>query len=361
MHLSRGILLAVTVLVAAQAARSVAAPTPARIDVELVTEAGVPPTAAQQWYQVLTDLKVSNLRVRSADNADQPAIISGGRPEAPSYKVVGIISRGGDLILPGGKFRTADQAQLGQWLARLRREGPDRARGGPRLPYGLTKEQFAQVYEDLSRLIPFSSKGVKPADFVHRLADLVRYPLSGEAGSAARLDRAEPIDVELRGMTAGTALAYTLDGLGLALVPRLDARRQPTYMITPMREKQERWPVGWPPRDPRRELVPTLFDNVDVELDDVELSRILTAVGDHVAAPILIDRAALRSEKIDLAKTKVSMPAKRSMYEIVLRKILVPHHLTHDVLLDEADKPFVWITSTRKAAEAKAKSKEPAR
>jgi hypothetical protein len=360
MRCLRGI-FAATLCAASLAALAAQAPTAARIEIVLATEPGIAPTAPGQWYQLFTDLQVSNLRVRAAETADVPAITSAGSASAPVYKVVGIVNRSGELLVPGGKFRATDKAGLAEWLKKLRTEGPERAKGGPRLPFGLSKEQFGEIHEDLARPVTFSTKGLKPADFVHRVADLVQYPLSGDAAAASLLDAAGSIDVELRGLSAGTTLSYVLDTLGLALVPRLDARRQPTYAIAPVRQKQEQWPIGWEGREPRRDLVPSLFDTVDVELTDVELSRVLVAVGEHVPVPILVDHPALASEKVDLAKIKMSLPAKRSMYDLVLRKVLVPNRLVHEVRVDEANRPFLWITTARKAAEAKPKTKEPAR
>jgi hypothetical protein len=349
---------AVLLLVASQPAPARQSSAPPKIEIVLATEPGIAPTVPGQWFQLFADLKENNLRIRAAGTADAPAITSAGRPEAPVYKVVGIVNRNGELLVPGGKFRITERAGLADWLKKLRTEGPERAKGAPRLPFGLSKDQFGQIHDDLARAIPFSTKGLKPADFVNRAADLVQHPLSGDAASAALLEAAEPIDAELRGLSVGTGLAYLLDTQGLALVPRLDARRQPIYAIGPESKRQQRWPMGWEAREPRRDLVPSLFDTVEVELTDVELSRILAAVGEHVPAPILVDRAALAGEKIDLAKVKMSLPAKRTMYDLVLRKVLVPNRLTHEVRVDEGHRPFLWITTARRAAEAKAKSKE---
>jgi hypothetical protein len=354
-------IFAIPLCVVSLAAPAAQAQTAAKIEIVLATEPGIAPTVPGQWFQLFTELKITSLRVRAAESTDVPAISSAGTAAAPVYKVLGIVNRSGDLLVPGGKFRAADKAGLAEWLKKLRTEGPERAKGAPRLPFGLSKEQFGLVHDDLARPVPFSTLGIKPADFVHRVADLLQYPLSGDAAAAALLDPAEPVDVELRGLSAGTTLAYVLDALGLALVPRLDARRQATYAILPARDKQERWPTGWEGREPRRDLVPSLFDTVDVELTDVELPRILAAVGEHVPAPILVDRAGLANEKINITKIKMSLPAKRTMYDLVLRKVLVPNRLTHEVRVDDGNKPFLWITTPRRASEARPKDKEPTR
>ena len=195
-------------------------------------------------------------------------------------------------------------------------------------------------------------------DFLDRVADLVRHSVTGEAAVEPLLADARAIEVELKGLSAGTATAYVLAQKGLAFAPRLDSRRQPAYMIGPARQKQEQWPIGWPAKQPKRDLLPALFDTVEVEVNDVELPRVLTAVAEHISAPILIDEPTLAAEKKDLGKIKVSLPAKRSIYESVLDKVLVPKMLAHEMRVDEAEHPFLWITSARKASDPQAKTKK---
>ncbi len=330
-----------------------------RLEVELVTEAGATPTAAQQWYKVLTAAKVDDLRVHAGASSTLPDVTASYRAGVPVYKVVGVVNRSGDLVLPSVTFRPADKARLAEWLAKVRQQGPDALKVGERLPFGLAKDSLEQFRADLSRPLKLSTSGMRPVEFIHQVADILAYPLSTDTTSAARLNAAEPLVTELRGTSLGTSLAYVLGQAGLGLVPRVDDRRQPSYTIVSLRDKLESWPVGYPPQQPRRDLVPSLFDTVDVELDQVEIPRVLSAVGAHVSAPVLVDYAALQREKIDLDQVKVSLPAKRSMYEIILRKVLIPQRLAHEVRVDDAQRPFIWVSTVRQVTELK--SKEAAR
>ena len=189
---------------------------------------------------------MTNLRIRAVEPADKPAITSTGNVAAPAYKVLGVVTRSGELLLPGGKFRATDKARLGQWLTALRTEGPERAKGGSRLPFGLTKEQFQQVHDDLARPLSFSTLGLTPSDFVHRAADVLQLPLASDAASAGLLTAGAPLDAELRGLSAGTGLAYVLELQGLSITPRRDPRGALSYAIAPARDKGEHWPTGWP-------------------------------------------------------------------------------------------------------------------
>ena len=63
----------------------------ARVSIELVTEKGIPLTAAQQWNQVFSELGVNNLRIRSAIAGDAMGVENRGTKDAPVYDVVGVI------------------------------------------------------------------------------------------------------------------------------------------------------------------------------------------------------------------------------------------------------------------------------
>ncbi|MBI2823125.1 MAG: hypothetical protein HYX69_00375 [Planctomycetia bacterium] len=327
----------------------------ARIEMDLSLETGSPPTTARQWYERLTELKVDNLRLRAAGAAVEPAIATSGTAAGPVYKVTAMINRAGELLVPGGRFRAADRGRLSQWLDTLRQEGPERAAGAPRLPFGLSTEQFAAVRKDLARPVSFATKDVAAIDFANRLSRSLAYRLAPATSATAALRNAPVIDVDLAGMASGTALAFVLDRAGLAFSPGLDAKREPFYAISAKIAEGEAWPIGHKPERAERHVLPALFEMADVELKDVELPRVLAAVGQQVQAPVLVDTAGLAREKIDLAALRASLPAKRSMYEIVLGKILVPNLLTHELRVDEADKPFLWITPARQPAAQRSK------
>ena len=51
------------------------------------------------------DLKVDNLRARTAGAADGPSVTADEQAGVPVYKVVGVVSRNGELMLPSGRYR----------------------------------------------------------------------------------------------------------------------------------------------------------------------------------------------------------------------------------------------------------------
>ena len=86
---------------------------------------------------------------------------------------------------------------------------------------------------------------------------------------------------------------------------------------------------------------------VPIELADVELSDVLTAISELAETPILIDYAELEARQIDLEKIKVSFPRKMTTWSLALRQLVVPKRLTRELWQDEAGRVFVWITTTR--------------
>lgn len=334
------------VIVAIAAARATAAP---RIDMELGTAEGFPATSSQRWYQLLTDLKVDNLRIRSARTGEKPAIEATGSEADPTYKVVGTLTASDELQLPGGKFSSRDRGRLAAWFEKLRSEGLERAAGGPRLPFGLSQQQLTAIGEDLSRPVEFSTKDIKLSDFLTRVGGGLKFALSADALAAARLRDARPLETESRGLARGTALAYALEQKGLALVPKLDARRQVAYTVTGQRGGQESWPTGRPLKLPKRDVLPGLFEFLNVELQDVPTSQALSAVAERLNVPVLIDRRALAHYKIDMAAAKVTLPAKRTTYDNTLRKIMTAAKLKEEWREDDAGKPLLWITTPKPA------------
>jgi hypothetical protein len=70
-------------------------------------------------------------------------------------------------------------------------------------------------------------------------------------------------------------------------------------------------------------------------------------VGKRVKAPIVIDYNALARLDVDLATKKVDLPKTNTFYARALDRVLSQANLKYEVRVDEADKPFLWISSIR--------------
>jgi hypothetical protein len=316
----------------------------ARVDMELCTEKGFPLTGAQEWYKLLTALKVDGLQIRGARETDQAGIETRGAEASPSYRVTGILTAKGELLVPGGRFTSRDRVGISTWLTRLKEQGPAQAQGGDKLIFGLSDAQYAAVRRDLTRPVDFSTKGMSVQDLVTRISQGLELPLSIDRNVSGAMAEADKLDVELRDVSRGTVLAYAIRAAGLVLQPRLGSNRQPEYVVT-VSSGQTVWPVGWPATKPERQILPMMFEMLNVELDDVDLTQVIEAIAERLKAPVLVDQQALARQKIDMAAIKVSYPSKQTFYKKVLQVVLFKARLKHEVRVDEADKPLLWITT----------------
>ena len=134
------------VALALSLAASLAAQTAGRVELELITEPGVPVNAAQRWLGSLKDVSFSSIRIRSANPGDKVEVRQRGGEGSRSYLVVGLLTERNTLQLPGGEFRMGDTSGLRAWLAKIQEGGESRLQESPG-PFGLTPSQLVAVHE----------------------------------------------------------------------------------------------------------------------------------------------------------------------------------------------------------------------
>jgi hypothetical protein len=299
-----------------------------------------------RWMRGLSQAGVENIRMQSNPSGQQPGIAVQGTAERPVYVVTGILTTRSELVLPGGRFQLSDATRIAQWLADLAAHGPPERRE-PRGAFGLTNRQAEVVARRLSPSVGFSTKGQARDQVARRLAGSLQPPPNVTAGVWGVLGE-EPLAEELSELSCGTALAYILRLADLSLVPRSDGE-QVAYALVPADESQQAWPVGWPAEKPVRELVPVMFEFLNVEINGVSAATAIEAIGGRLKVPVLVDHAALSRHGIDPAKVTVTLPAGRSTYSLILQKVLFQARLKYEVRVDDAGKPLVWITTIKPA------------
>ncbi|HUY91780.1 MAG TPA: hypothetical protein VMV10_23760 [Pirellulales bacterium] len=318
-----------------------------RVELELATEGNFPATAQQQWYSLLTELKVDNLRIRKATADDKAEIVVGGTQQSPVYRVIGLLTGNNQLVVPGGRFSSRDRGEISAWLTKLRQDGPERVQSKGKLPFGLLPNELADVNADLSRRVMFSTKDMPLADAVAQIAGQLNHPLEIDRSASLALREAEKIRDELEGISSGTALAYLLRPAGLVLEPGLDQKKKLRYSVGRPSAGRTAWPVGWTADKPAREILPALFEQLNVDLDDALLSETLEAIGARLEAPVLYDHYALARRGIDPEKATVKLAPKRLAYAVILNKVLHQAELKGEWRVDENDKPLLWVTTLK--------------
>lgn len=346
---SRSALVFATILFSLVAIAMVIAPPRAfaaqpRIDLELATESDFPATEARKWSEMLGQLGLSSVRIRGGKESDVPEIQTLGKDDSPSYRVVGILTGDGKLLLPKGRFTLSDRGRIEQWLAKLREGGIEGVTVKP-AAFGLLPTQLVTVHEALAVPVTFSTAGQKPQAAAKKIADGLSLKFITDATGQRALASPEPIADELQGLSSGTALAAILRPLGLVLFPEKSGG-EIRLRIADSRSASEHWPIGWPPQGNPSQTLPDLFKTLNVEIASTPLAEALPAIQTRLKAPVLLDHNSIARHEIDL-QTKVDLPASNTYYDRILDRLLSQARLQYELRVDEAAKPFLWITTTK--------------
>jgi len=323
-----------------------AQPAVGQVRLELVGDPLTAAAAFQEWGQALGQAGIKNVRIRGAAAGDKVGIEVLGSPEQPIYVVTGIIQSRDELILPGGRYRRSQIKQMANWLEELARLGPPERRPA-KVAFGLTKQQFAEILEHARQPVGFSTKGMPRLEAIQRVSRALRVPVETPKELAADAGD-DVVAEELSELSCGTALACLLRPAGYCLVPRsLNGRAG--FAIVQSQPSMEIWPIGWepPPDKSLKQLAPGLLEVINVHLEKVPASDVISAVSQRVKVPVLLDYNALARHGIEPAKAIVNLPPGKITYAAALRRALFQAGLKYELRLDEADKPLLWITTLK--------------
>lgn len=331
-----------TAIVAAYLAAAPLAAAEPRVELEISTEPGSLGTSAREWTDLLTKAGFSTVRLRGGKAGDSLTVQKRGSDASPTYFVTGALTADNQLLLLKGRFGLGDRAKIEAWLAKIRESGEEGVTIKP-AAFGLLPKQLVAVHEALAVPVAFSTRGKLPRDVAKQIADTLSLKFITDAAGQAALATPEPVADELQGLTAGTALAATLRPLGLVLVPEKtgsDLRLR----ISDSQAVKENWPIGWPVKSNPGQTLPGLFKFLDVEVQKTPLAEALAAVAGRLKTPYLIDHNSVARRSIDLNQ-KVDLPKGQTYYNRALERLLIQAKLKYDLRIDEADKPFLWITA----------------
>ena len=315
-----------------------------RVDLEVITEAGFIGTDARAWSEMLTKAGFSSVRIKSGAN-ESPSMQSIGTTAVPAYHVVGVVTAANQLLLPKGRFGINDRNKIETWLRKLREGGEDAINIKP-TAFGLLPKQLVAVHEALAIPVQGSTLGQPPRETAKKIADRLTYKFTSDEVAQRALAQGEPIADELENISSGTALAAILRPLGLIMFPEKNGP-DIRLRIASSRDAKEHWPVGWPLKGNPAETLPELFKFLKVNIGDAPLSEALTAIAGRVKAPLLLDHNSLARARTDLS-TKVSLAETNIFYSRALDRLLSQAKLKYEIRLDEADKPFLWVTTVQR-------------
>lgn len=317
-----------------------------KVAVELITGDEGVGLRAQRWSQIFDGMQV-NLTIRRANFDDKLGVTDksvGGA--ARQVRVIGRLEPQGRLIFADRSFTEADAAKLAAWLQELRTYGAQGTPDGQPV-WGLTKAQFGAVHQVLSQRLDVEVEGTEVPFAIAAFAFPKEFPVRFTGGAAKWLQSGGAtvkVRQALKGVSKGTALAVLLNEQGLGFRPRRLPSGTIELGVTTLIETADGWPVGWPLRTTRMATAPKLYAYTPVNLQEIELDAVLDAASEIIGMPVLIDYAGLDARKVDLSKVKVSHAADRTTWSLALQALAFKATARPDLWIDEAGKPFIWIT-----------------
>lgn len=314
-----------------------------QVELELVTDERVSITAQQEWMRRLAEVGITNVRLRVKQPFDKPNLENRGTADAPVYAVKGVITSDDVLHLPDRRFSLRDVRQLSTWLDDLARQGPEEKRP-QKTAFGLEVDQFGRVQKDLMLPVGFSTEGLGRREVVDKIAGQLQFPLRCELPKLRSAD--DNVVENLAQLSRGTALAYVLRPLGLSLAPQ-SASGRVVYAVIEAVPKTEVWPVGRQSEIPDRDLAPVMFEFLNVNVQGVAVTEVLNAVSKRGDLPVLWDYNALERHGVEPEKMIVNLPKSRTTYSLLLRKTLFQAKLKSEIRVDDAGKPFLWVTTVK--------------
>lgn len=316
------------------------------VSVEIAAEGGPQATAHREWLQLFAELGVDNARVRGARSGDTPRLEEFGTAERPMAKLHAFLSRQGELVVPGARFKLRDRGKLSDYLERLGADGVE-AFSADRDKYGLTREQFTAVFKALEPPLGNLPKNATLRDALRVLDGSI--PVEVDPGVAEAL-RAEAIDAELLApLSRGSALAILLRHEGLVLTPHRPVGGEHQLRVAAALGVEHPWPIGYKPDQTPRNTAPVLFEFIPVEIQGFSLAEAIDAIAprllvDGAPLPVVWDHFALRSHGIDPGGVDVAIARTKTYYLRVIDKLLFQARLKSELRVDEAGTPFLWLT-----------------
>ena len=311
---------------------------------EISGNSSTAPGTQQRWMQMLQ--KVGADRVSSKTLSGGVAGVeessSGG---TRLIKVRGFLE-GSKLELPGGSYRLRDTARIRDLLQKFRDDGMETTLS-EKHDFGLTANQLVDLAEKFAKPVAEPTKGKPFVKVIDSIASQTGVRFVRDASARAALAGQEKVSQEFQGMSSGTALAAMVKPLGLVLEPNRKQGQQVQVHIKRAEAGKQSWPAGRDPEQAPVMVEPNMFQKMPIGIKNYPLDKVMAAVQQKAKIPFIYDEQVIAAEEIDVAGTKVSISNKNGILMVMIGKLLrqtKPRRLSSELRVDDAGKPFLWIT-----------------
>ncbi|HEX4413768.1 MAG TPA: hypothetical protein VH107_09080, partial [Lacipirellulaceae bacterium] len=184
--------------------------------------------------------------------------------------------------------------------------------------------------------------------------------LDSDSDATRQLNNASPVVDELKGLSAGTALAMILRPGSLVMRPEKPRGQSVIYRIIAADadtisqntlgktsgpdSNQKNWPIGWEPDKSPGEVAPSLMETLNAEIAGYSLEEAIEAITPRLKVPLYVDHALFSVHHIDPTKIQVKLPRAKMSYKRLLDRVFTQAHVGCTIRVDESGKPFLWVT-----------------
>ncbi|MCA9058163.1 MAG: hypothetical protein KDA85_06675 [Planctomycetaceae bacterium] len=282
------------------------------------------------------------MRVENIDSRDRRVV-----------HVVGGLDRDGTISIGDQKFRITEMEQLKALLEEYARWGAS----GPlkeRPHWGLDEEQLRTMMNQLNAPVG------RPVELQSALtaADSIELPaqfrLTFTPAARARLAEFPPDpnagSIEMNGLSKGTALALALAQFGLGFRPIMAPNGQVELQVDTGTEASNLWPIGWTSQESITTVVPSYSRNIDIDdLDNVAVTGLLQIIAERMKVPHYYSANELQAAGIDVESLTYSRKKSSISPFRLLTLVAATHKMGIDLRVDEAGKPFLWVTTSKES------------
>ncbi len=298
------------------------------------------------WFQLLKDVGADGVSEmpgvpsppKAGEKAD-PAIQSAGPRRVLAQ---GAIGPSGNLHFGTESFRYADRGRLQAFFKKLHAEGvpgPD-----PASPlWGLSKIQFDLLQAELKQPSQFDLKDQPLEKFLAELRGRTKLAIKTTPDIQQRTG-ATRLTGTTGELSRGAALAFVLGQHGLAWEPRQGDAGGVTVLVMSREDSKRPWPVGIAPEIFTADVAPVLMTNTRYKTDNTPLAEVLTVFRRELKMDVLLDAASLAERDFDADKLRSTVLITGGTFTSAIRKTLAPMSLKHELRIDEANRPFLWVT-----------------
>ena len=308
-----------------------------RVEIEVLTEARAPLEGAHEWLQVLKELKCDQVRMRAKRASDNAPSIQGDSADSRTVKVTAVLRSDNSLAVPNRRFRRPNAAALTVWLNELRKPPSD-----PPTDSSASPVDLIGLRRRMSAALVAPTKGMPVVTFLSSTRD---WDTPVVVDQSLRIPRGIKIENELSGLSRGTALAIVVRQLNATVAPERGGK---SVKVTASDKTSQSWPIGWKLEKPVPVVVPKLVKSLPIQIAGTPLAEVLRAFESRIGIPFVIDQSELNRNQIDLKDIAIKIGPRRATYKRVLDSILVRNLLSGEVRVDEAGKPFYWITTLKR-------------